>query len=94
MKNLEELLNMSKVNDLLKKEEEKEKTSTKILWGLAIIGAIAAVVAIAYAVYTYLTPDFYDDFDDFDDDFDDDFFDDDEEPVAEEKTAPAEATEE
>ena len=93
MKNLEELLNISKVNDLLKKEEEKEKTSNKVLWGLAIIGAIAAVVAIAYAVYTYLTPDFYDDFDDFDDDFDDDFFDD-EESVAEEKTAPAESAEE
>lgn len=94
MKNLEEILNMSKVNDLLKKEEQKEKAGNKVLWVLAIIGAVAAVVAIAYAVYTYLTPDFYDDFDDFDDDFDDDFFDDEEEPVAEEKTpAPAGASE-
>ncbi|MBR6222644.1 MAG: DUF4366 domain-containing protein [Lachnospiraceae bacterium] len=78
MKRFEDLVDVSKINALLKKEEEKEKTSNKVLWVLAIIGCVAAVIAIAYAVYTYLTPDFYDDFDDFDDDFDDDFFDDDE----------------
>ena len=55
---------------------KKEKEDSKIVWALAIIGAIAAVAGIAFAVYKYLTPDYMDDFDeDFDDDFDDDFFD-------------------
>ena len=43
---------------------------------LAVIGAIAAVALIAYGVYRFLTPDYFDDYDD-DDDFDDDDFDDD-----------------
>ena len=87
MKRFEDLLDVSKVNALLKKEEEKEKAGNKVLWALAIIGVIAAVAAIAYAVYTYLTPDYYDDFDDFDDDFDDDFYDDEDEVVVVEKKA-------
>ena len=42
---------------------------------LAVIGAIAAVAGIAYAVYNYFTPDYLEDFDDDDysDSFDDDF---------------------
>ena len=42
---------------------------------LAIIGAVAAIAAIAFAVYKYLTPDYLDDFDSDDmyDNFDDDF---------------------
>jgi len=59
---------------------------------LAIIGAVAAVAGIAYAVYRFFTPDYLEDFeDDFDDDFDDDFFEDEEE---EETPAPKETTEE
>ena len=40
-----------------------------------IIGAIAAVAGIAFAVYKYLTPDYLEDFDpdDYSDDFDDDY---------------------
>ena len=45
-----------------------------VTWVLAIIGAIAAVAGIAYAVYRFFTPDYLEDFeDDFDDDFDDYF---------------------
>ena len=77
--NLNNLNLNEKIEDLLaalkKKEDEKEKNT--VLWVLAIIGAVAAVAGIAFAVYKYLTPDYMDDFDeDFDDDFDDDFFDD------------------
>ena len=43
---------MNKVEDLIaalnKKEEDKQKTT--VLWVLAIIGAVAAVAGIAYAV--------------------------------------------
>lgn len=77
MKNLEDLLNVAKFSDLVNKKEEKK--DNKIVWALAIIGAVAAVAAIAFAVYKYLTPDYLDDFDeDFDDDFDDDFYEDEE----------------
>lgn len=46
-----------------------------------MIGAVAAVAGIAYAVYRFFAPSYLDEFeDDFDDDeFDDDFFDDEEE---------------
>ena len=70
-----------KENEILEKDNQEinltlEKEDSKIVWALAIIGAIAAVAGIAFAVYKYLTPDYMDDFDeDFDDDFDDDFFD-------------------
>ncbi len=62
----------------LKKREDDSQKNT-ILWILAVIGAVAAVVAIAFAVYRYFSPDYLEDFeDDFDDDFDD-YFEDEEE---------------
>ncbi|HIV33648.1 MAG TPA: hypothetical protein IAA11_00155 [Candidatus Blautia intestinigallinarum] len=75
-------MNMNKIEDLLaslnKKEEEKQKNA--ILWALAIIGAVAAVAGIAYAVYRFFAPDYLEDFEeDFDDDFDDYFEDEDDE---------------
>ena len=73
MKSFEEVLSMAKLQEMVtsKKEDGEGK---KVLWILAIIGAIALVVVIAIAVYKYLSPD---DMDEFDDDFDNDFFDDD-----------------
>ena len=70
-----------KIEDLLaalkKKEDEKEKNT--VLWVLAIIGAVAAVAGIAFAVYRFFAPDYLEDFEeDFDDDFDD-YFEDEEE---------------
>ena len=69
---------------------EKKKTNL-VLIALAIIGGIAAIALIAYGVYRFLTPDYFDDYDDdddfddddFEDDFDDDFEDDGEEAAAE-----------
>ena len=56
MKNIEEMLSTVKIAEILnRKEDETEK---KILWVLAIIGAVAAIAGIAYAVYRYLTPDY------------------------------------
>ena len=77
---MEELINASKLNELLHKKEEEDKKKNCILWVLAIIGAVTAVAGIAYAVYRFFTPDYLEDFeDDFDDDFDDDFFEEEEE---------------
>ena len=85
---LDDILDNAGVNEILGRKKE-EKKCNKLLWAFAIIGAIAAVAAIAYAVYRYLTPDYLEDFDnDFDDDFDDDFFedeDDEKEDASEEK---------
>ena len=67
---LEELMNTAKINELLHKKELEEKNKNGI-----IIGAVAAVAAIAYAVFRHLERDYLDDFDadDFGDNFDDDF---------------------
>ena len=74
MTKIEEILAATKLNDLIHRKEE-DKAKTTVLWVLAIIGAVAAVVAIAYAVYRFFTPDYLEDFDeDFDSDLDDDIF--------------------
>ena len=72
---IEDLLNAAKVNELLHKKEIEEKNKNTIVIVLAVIGAIAAVAGIAYAVYKYLMPDYLDDFDpdDYPDTFEDDF---------------------
>ena len=81
---LEELLNMTKLAELVNtKQKDDEKKCNTVLWVLAIVGAVAAVAGIAYAVYRFLTPDYLEDFeDDFEDEADDveedddDFFED------------------
>ena len=77
MSKVEEFIAETKLHDLLhKKEAESQKN--KVIWVLAIIGAVAAVAGIAYAVYRFFTPDYLEEFeDDFDDDFDDYFSEDD-----------------
>lgn len=73
MSKVEEFIAESKLSDLLKRNEDEKQKNT-VIWVLAIIGAVAAVAGIAYAVYRLFTPDYLEDFeDDFDDDFDDYF---------------------
>ena len=72
LKDLKELLNKKQV------VVEKEKKCSPLLWILAIVGFLAAVACIAYAVYRYFTPDYLEDFEDEDYDDDDDFEDEDE----------------
>ena len=73
MSKVEEIIAESKLSDLLKRNEDEKQKNT-VIWVLAIIGAVAAVAGIAYAVYRFFTPDYLEDFeDDFDDDFDDYF---------------------
>ena len=90
---IEDLLNASKLNELVHKKELEEEKKSTVMWALAIIGAVASVALIAFAVYKYFTPDYLAD---LDDDFDDDFYDDlddDSEEAKEAAEAPAETEE-
>lgn len=77
-----DLVQASKINALIHKEEEEAKKKNTCLGILAGIGIVAVIAAIAYAVYRFVTPDYIDDFDDddfddFEDDYDDDYFEED-----------------
>ena len=76
MTKFEEMLAATKLNELVAKRDDDEKMKKAILWGLAIIGAVAAVAGIAYAVYRFFGKDYLEDFEDedFEEEFDDDFF--------------------
>ena len=77
MNKIEEMIAETKLSEILHKNEAEKQKNT-VIWVLAIIGAIAAVAGIAYAVYRFFTPDYLEDFeDDFDDDFADYFSEDD-----------------
>lgn len=79
MNKLEDMIAASKLNELLHKKDD-EKAKNTLLWVLAVVGAVAAIAGIAYAVYKFFTPDYLEDFEeDFENDFDDDFFSDDDE---------------
>ena len=75
-----------KIDELLGKKPEKKKCNV-LLWVLAIVGAVAVIAAVAYAVYRYLKPDYLEDFEDeFEDDFEDEFDEEFEEEFDEEST--------
>ena len=78
MNKFEEMIQETKFYEMLKKHDECKMKKT-ILWILAIIGVVAAIAGIAYAVYRYVTPKYLEEFEeDFDDDFEDEFFEDEE----------------
>ena len=65
MNKMEDLINMTKLNELLnKKEEVEEKKASKVVWVFAIIGIIVAVAAAIYGIYRFFTPDYLEDFED------------------------------
>ena len=86
LKDLKELLNKKQV------VVEKEKKCSPLLWILAIVGFVAAVAGIAYAVYRYFTPDYLEDFED--EDYDDDDFEDEDEDFEDEEFEDEEFAEE
>lgn len=84
MNKMEELVSVAKLTDFLKRREGEEKKS-KILWIVAIIGAVVAIAVVALCIYKFFAPDYMDDFEDeFEDEFEDDFFDDEDEEYEEE----------
>lgn len=73
MDRIEELLDKTKLNELLGKKvvvvEEPKKKHT-VLWVFAIIGAICAIAAAAFVLYKKFVPNYEDCLDDDFDDFD------------------------
>lgn len=79
-----DLISIAKLNELFSKKIDEER-KTKLLWILAIVGAVAAVVIAAHYIYKFFAPDYMDDFEDeFEDEFEDDFFDDEDDEYEEE----------
>lgn len=75
MSKMGEMVSATKLGEVLEKRDSAKIKKT-ILWVLAIVGAIVAIAAIAYAVYRFVTPNYLKDFEeDFEDDFEDDYFD-------------------
>ena len=76
-------------------KKKNDESDNKLICILALVGGALIVALIAYAVYRFLTPDYFEDYDDddFDDDFDDDW-DDDEDEEADEEAPAEEAAEE
>jgi len=67
---INDIINAVKVNELFHKNEEQEKKKNCIMWILAIVGIVTVIAAIAYAVYKFVTPDYYEDDDiDYDEDY-------------------------
>lgn len=74
---------LKKLSELISSKKDEKKEGHVLVWVLAIIGAVVAVAAIAYAVYRYFTPAYLEDFeDDFEDEFEDE---DDEEDIFEDE---------
>ena len=65
----EEIMNVAKLNELLRRRDPMEKRKSKLTCLLAIVGAVTLIAGIAYAVYRYMNPDYLDDFDDEFDDY-------------------------
>lgn len=73
MDKINDMITASKLHDVLHRKEDSKVKHT-ILWVLAVIGAVATVAGIAYAVYSYFSERCEIDFDDdYEDEFDDDF---------------------
>ena len=87
MKKIEELLAESRLKALLEQEDARMKTKCICKKILIIVGAIAAVCGIAFAIYHFFIKDDFDDFDEdmyFDDEDLEDLLEDEEEAVADE----------
>jgi len=67
MKKLDELIaSNTKLAELLGRKVVPQKKTHPVVWIFAILGILATIAAVAYAVYRYLNPEYFDDLD-FDD---------------------------
>ncbi|SFB33551.1 hypothetical protein SAMN05216249_1224 [Acetitomaculum ruminis DSM 5522] len=82
MDKFKDMVDMRRIAEIVSKLDEvkAQKKKDKTLTILAVIGVVAVVLGLCFAIYKFFTPDYLDDFDeDFDDDdIEDDFFEDEE----------------
>ena len=83
MNKFEEYLSMAKISDFIHHKELEDEKKKTVCLVFAIIAGIAAIAAIAFGIYKYLSRE--DDVDDFDDDFEDE----EDDFVKEDEAAPA-----
>ena len=83
MNKFEEYLSMAKISDFIHRKELEDEKKKTVCLVFAIIAGIAAIAAIAFGIYKYLSRE--DDVDDFDDDFEDE----EDDFVKEDEVAPA-----
>ena len=83
MNKFEEYLSMAKISDFIHRKELEDEKKKTVCLVFAIIAGIAAIAAIAFGIYKYLSRE--DDVDDFDDDFEDE----EDDFVKEDEAAPA-----
>ena len=83
MNKFEEYLSMAKISDFIHRKELEEEKKKTVCLVFAIIAGVAAIAAIAFGIYKYLSRE--DDVDDFDDDFEDE----EDDFVKEDEAAPA-----
>ena len=70
-----EMISTAKLGSILKKRDD-DKIKKTVLWILAILGAMAAIAGVAYAVYRFITPNYLKNFEeDFEDNFEDEYLD-------------------
>lgn len=69
---IDDFLSAIKLGEIMHKKDPAEKKKHTLICVLAIIGAVAAIAGIAYAVYRYMNPDYLEDFDDDFDEYEDD----------------------
>ena len=82
---IDDLICAIRSGELVHRKDPGEKARKVVVCLLAIVGSVAAMAAIAYAVYRYMNPDYLEDFDDDFDDYEDE--DDTEETVEEDTSA-------
>lgn len=69
-------LKLQEIVDLNKEKKVEQKKKNIFVKLLAVIGILALVAGVAYALYCYFTPDYLDDYDEDLDELDEDFFED------------------
>lgn len=72
-----DILATMKLKEVARDDENKKKIN-KLLVIFAIVGAVAAIAGICYALYKYFTPEYLGDFDEgFEEELEEDYFEDD-----------------
>jgi len=78
-----DLLAAVKLNEMVEKgDREKKKDTIKTV--LLVVAVLALIVAVCYAIYRYMSPDYLDEYmDDMEDELDEDYFEDEEDDLDE-----------